>query len=80
MAFSVTTYQSEAELATALTATVTTYASEDQLATAVEAATSVTAIVAKGGYFTLIDNATITNVNLWILGKGGYYTVILETA
>jgi hypothetical protein len=80
MAFSVTTYQSEAELATALTATVTTHPDEDSLLTAVEAATSVTAIVAKGGYFTLIDDASIVNVNLWIVAKGGYYTVILETA
>jgi hypothetical protein len=53
---------------------------EDSLLTAVEAATSVTAIVAKGGYFTLIDDASIVNVNLWIVAKGGYYTVILETA
>lgn len=80
MAFTVNTYTSEEALATAITATVTTHSSEAALATAVAAATSVTEIVSKGGYFTLIDNATIVNVNLWILAKGGFYTVILETA
>ena len=79
MAFTVNTYSSEADLAAAVSGTVTTHSSEDDLLAAVEAATSVTAIVNKGGYFTLIDNATITNVNLWIVSKGAYYTVILET-
>lgn len=80
MAFTVTTHPDEATLATALTAVVTTHTSEDDLETAVAAATSVTAVVAKGGFYTLIDNATIVNVSLIILAKGAKYTVILETA
>lgn len=80
MAFTVTTYPDETTLAAAITAVVTTHASEDDLETAVAAATSVTAVVAKGGFYTLIDNATIVNVSLIILAKGAKYTVILETA
>lgn len=81
MPFTVTTYNDEAELATALTATVTTYPSEDKLDAGIEAATDITAIVVKGkGYYTLVDNAQVVNVSLRILAKYGKYTVILETA
>ena len=80
MAFTVITHPDEVTLAAALTAVVTTHTSEEDLETAVAAATSVTAIVAKGGFYTLIDNAQITNVSLRILAKGAKYTVILETA
>ncbi len=79
MAFSVDTYNSEDDLAAAITAVVTTYASEDALEVGVAAATSITKVVAKGGFYTIIDNAQITNVSLDILAKGGKYTVILET-
>lgn len=80
MAFTVTTFPDEKTLATAITAVVTTHTSEDDLETAVAAATSVTAVVAKGGFYTLIDNAQIVNVSLIILAKGAKFTVILETA
>ena len=80
MAFSVVTVNDEAELATALTAVVTTARSEDELDALLEAATSITAIVIKGGhYYTLIDNAQIANVSLRILAKGAKFTYILET-
>ena len=81
MAFAVVTVNDEAELAAALTAVVTTYPSEDALAAGIDAATSVTTVVVKGrGYFTLIDNAQITNVSLRVLAKGAKFTYILETA
>jgi len=80
MAFVVVTVNSEDELATALTAVVTTASSEDELDALLEAAIKVTAVVVKGlGYYTLIDNAEITNVSLRILSKGIKYTYILET-
>ena len=80
MAFTVTTYTSEDELATALTATVTTYPDEETLGDGIIAATNITQIVVKGGHkYTLIDNAQIVNVSLRILAKGAFYTVILET-
>jgi len=81
MAFTVTTYNDEIELATALTATVTTARSEDELDLLIEAATDITQVVVKGNfYYTLIDNAQIVNVSLRVLAKGLKYTVILETA
>ena len=80
MPFTVTTYNSEDELAAAVTATVTTFPSEDELDAGIEAATNITQIVVKGGFYTLIDNAQIANVSLRIVAKGGKYTVILETA
>lgn len=81
MAFVVVTVNDEAQLAAALQATVTTARSEDELDALIEAATSITAVVVKGGhYYTLIDNAQITNVSLRILAKGAKYTYILETA
>ena len=79
MAYSVITYKDEATLATAITAVVTTYESEYALEVGIAAATSVTKVLAKGGKYTLIDNATIVNVSLDILAKGAEYTVILET-
>lgn len=79
MAFTVTTYNSEDDLAAALTAVVTTYSSEDELDAGIAAATNITKIVAKGAFYTLIDNAQITNVSLRIVAKGGKFTVILET-
>ena len=81
MAFTVTTYNDETELAAALTATVTTARSEDELDLLIEAATDITQVVVKGNlYYTLIDNAQIVNVSLRVLAKGLKYTVILETA
>jgi hypothetical protein len=80
MAYAVTTYNDEKELATALTAVVTTFPDEDKLDVGLAAATSVTTVVAKGGKFTLIDNAQIVNVSLVVLAKGAKFTVILETA
>jgi hypothetical protein len=80
MAFAVTTYNDEVELAAALTAVVTTFPDEAKLDVGLAAATSVTAVVAKGAKFTLIDNAQIVNVSLIILAKGAKFTVILETA
>ena len=35
--------------------------------------------LAKGGYFTLIDNPLVANVSLRVVAKGGFFTVILET-
>jgi len=80
MAFTVTTYNDETELATALTATVTRYKDEDQLDAGIAAATDITAIVVNGGMYTLIDNAQVVNVSLRIVAKGYFFTVILETA
>ena len=81
MAFAVVTVNSEADLATALTAVVTTFKSEDELDAGIAASTDITAIVVKGyGYYTMIDNAQITNVSLRIMAKGAKFTYILETA
>ena len=80
MAFTVTTYNDEVELAAALTATVTTVNDEEELGALINAATNITAIVVKGkGKYTLIDDAQVVNVSLRILSKFGKYTVILET-
>jgi hypothetical protein len=80
MAFTVTTYNSEDDLAVAVQATVTTYPSEDALDAGIAAAVNPTAVVVKGGlYYTLIDDAQVVNVSLRILAKGIKYTVILET-
>lgn len=80
MAFTVLTHFSEDDLATYLTAVVTTFTSEDDLEVGVAAATSVFAVVNKGGHYTLIDNPQIVNVSLEVLAKGAEYTTILETA
>ena len=81
MAFTVVTYDSEDELATALTAVVTTVHSEDELEPVLEAATAVDQVVSKGpGFFTVIDNAQIVNVSLKVLAKGAKFTAIVETA
>ena len=80
MPFSVTTYNSEDELATALTAVVTTFPDEETLGAGIIAATSPFSIVVKGGgKYTLIDNPQIVNVSLRIVAKGAKFTVILET-
>lgn len=79
MAFTVTTYRSEQELASALAAIVTTHPSEAALASAIAAAVAPWGVVAKGGYYTLIDNPLISNISLRIVSKGGFFTVILET-
>ncbi len=79
MAFTVTTYNSESELATALIASVVTYNSEAALQVGLDAAFSLFGVVAKGGKFTLIDNPELANITLTVLGKGGKFTVIHET-
>ena len=80
MAFAVVTVNSEDDLAAALTATVTTFRSIDELSIGLAAATDITEVVVKGyGYFTLIDDAQITNVSLRIMAKGAKFTYILET-
>ena len=84
MAFTVTTFDSEDELAAAITAVVTTVHSEDELEPVLEAATNIltgSGVVCKGpGFFTVIDNPQIVNVALKIVAKGGKFTMILETA
>lgn len=79
MAFDVTTYTSEEALAEAIQATVSTHSGEEALEEALEAATKVHTVVAKGGYFTLIDEPLVIFLTLRVLAKGGYFTVILET-
>lgn len=80
MAFTVKTYTSEDDLATALVAVVTTYPDEETLGEGITAATAITALVVKGGRkYTLIDNAQVANVSLRVVAKGAFYTVILET-
>jgi len=80
MPFTVTTVDSEDELATLLTAVVTTVHSEDELEPVLDAAISIDRVVCKGpGFFTVIDNAQITNISLDILAKGGKFTAIVET-
>ena len=80
MPFTVTTYNSEDDLAAAITAVVTTYNSEDAFDDGIAAATTPAQFLAHGGKFTLIDNPQIVNVSLRVLAKGGKFTVVLETA
>ena len=79
MPFTVTTFNSPDDLAAAIQATVTVRSSEQSLSDAVALATNITLVVSTGIYFTLIDDASITNVSLRGVGKGLKYTVILET-
>ena len=79
MAFAVTTVDSPDDLAAFVSGTVTVHASEQSLSDALNVAVSVSAIVTNGIFFTLIDDASITNVSLRIVSKGIKYTVILET-
>jgi hypothetical protein len=81
MAFTVTTYNDEAELAAAVQGIVTTYNDEEDLDAGIAAAASPYTVVIKGlGKYTLIDSPAVVNVSLRILAKGIKYTVILETA
>jgi len=80
MAFTVTTYYSEDDLAAAITAVVTTYPDEETLGAGILTATTIFDIIAHGEMYTIIDNPQIVNVSLRVIGKGGFYTVILETA
>jgi len=80
MAFTVTTFDSEDELAAALTAVVTTVHSEDELEVVLDAATAAFSVVSKGpGFFTLIDDPQVVNVSLKIVAKGAKFTMVLET-
>ena len=79
MAFTVITYTSEDDLAAAVLGDVETLSSEAALADALALAVSPFQILAKGGYFTLVDNPQVVNVSLKIVAKGGFFTVILET-
>ena len=79
MAFTVITYTSEEELASAVQGSVNTYSSEAALNDALPGAVNIFEILAKGGYFTLVDNPQVVNVSLKIVAKGGFFTVILET-
>ena len=80
MPFSVITYTSEDQLASAVQGTVNTFSSEDQLNEALPGALNIFGILAKGAYFTLIEDPQVTNVSLRIVAKGNFFTVILETA
>ena len=79
MPFTVVTHDSPDALAAAIQATVTVHSSEQSLSDAVALATNITLVVSTGIYFTLIDDASITNVSLRVVSKGLKYTVILET-
>ena len=74
-----TTLNSPDDLAAFVQGTVTVHSSEQSLSAAVALATNITLVVSTGIYFTLIDDASITNVSLRVVGKGLKYTVILET-
>ena len=80
MAFAVTTYSSPDDLAAALQATVTVHSSEQSLSDAIDLAVDITTVVSNGQYYTLIDDASVTNVSLRVVSKNIKYTVILETA
>ena len=79
MAFDVTTYTSEEELATAIQGVVNTFSSEAELQEALPGATNIFDVLAKGAYFTLIDDPSVVNVSLRIVAKGNFFTVTLET-
>ena len=81
MAFTVTTYKSEDDLAAAILATVTTLKDESQLAEYLETLppASIFDILGKGYYFTVILTPEVANISLRLVAKGAFFTVILET-
>ena len=79
MAFTVTTYNDEAELATALIGQVETYNSEAKLQAALDVVVNFFAVVAKGAKFTLIHNIELSHITLDILAKGAKFTVVHQT-
>ena len=83
MAWTVNTYNDEAQLQAVVGGTVTTYNDEAQLNAYLATITTETInqIVSKGGgKFTVVTDATITNITLIIIAKGIKFTVVLETA